>query len=199
MLDEVEDALELRMQASGIELRVPRPLPTVHCHSTFIAEVLRNLINNAIEFNDKDARWIEIGHTADASPTNQVFTFYVRDNGIGIRKKCLETVFQLFKRLHSRNKFTDVPRPSVILLDLNLPGTDGRELLAEIKNDNVLKHIPVIVLTTSTDERDVEACYRAGANSYMQKPVDLPGFVEAIARLKDFWLEIAVLPQGNQT
>lgn len=89
------------------------------------------------------------------------------------------------------------PRPGVVLLDLNLPGTDGRDVLAEIKRDGRLKKIPVIVLTTSSDERDIEACYGAGANSYVQKPVDLGGYLNAIQRLNDFWFEIVVLPKRN--
>ncbi len=99
--------------------------------------------------------------------------------------------------IYGRGSFADSPppRPGVILLDLNLPGTDGREVLAELKADPELKSIPVIVLTTSSDERDIEACYQAGANSYVRKPVDLPSFLEAIARLKDYWLEVAVLPK----
>jgi CheY-like chemotaxis protein len=87
------------------------------------------------------------------------------------------------------------PRPSVILLDLNLPGTDGRDVLVEIKAHDLLKLIPVIVLTTSSDERDIEKCYQAGANSYVKKPVDLSGFVSAIQRLKDYWFEIVILPK----
>ena len=77
--------------------------------------------------------------------------------------------------LYRRGKYADgaAPRgPGVILLDLNLPGTDGREVLAEIKSDESLKNIPVIVLTTSTDERDIGGCYQAGANSYVRKPVN---------------------------
>jgi len=100
--------------------------------------------------------------------------------------------------LFRRGRYADpeaAPRPGVILLDLNMPGTDGREVLAEIKQDPTLKRIPVIVLTTSVDERDIEACYQSGANSYVQKPVDLVGFIEAIHRLKDFWFEIVVLPK----
>ena len=89
----------------------------------------------------------------------------------------------------------DSPRPGLILLDLNLPGTDGREVLHELKSDEKLRNIPVIVLTTSTDERDIEACYAAGANSYMNKRINLVEFVQAIQRLTDFWLEIAILPK----
>jgi CheY-like chemotaxis protein len=87
------------------------------------------------------------------------------------------------------------PRPGIILLDLNLPGTDGREVLQEIKKSNGLARIPVIVLTTSSDDRDIEACYRAGANSYIQKPVDLDGFMRAIQRLHDYWFEVVILPK----
>jgi two-component system response regulator len=97
--------------------------------------------------------------------------------------------------LFRRGQYADAPRPGVILLDLNLPGTDGREVLSEIKADAELKQIPVIVLTTSSDTRDVSACYRAGANSYIQKPVDLDGFMKAIERLNDFWFEVVILPK----
>jgi CheY-like chemotaxis protein len=101
--------------------------------------------------------------------------------------------------LHRRGPYADperAPRPGVILLDLNLPGTDGREVLTEIKQDDQLKQIPVIVLTTSNDARDVESCYQAGANSYIQKPVDTEGFVRAIERLNGYWFEVVVLPHG---
>lgn len=99
--------------------------------------------------------------------------------------------------LFRRGRFADVPRPGVILLDLNLPGTDGREVLAEIKADASLKQIPVIVLTTSSDNRDVQACYNAGASSYIQKPVDLDGFMRAIERLNDYWFEVVILPKAQ--
>ncbi|HEX2641685.1 MAG TPA: response regulator [Thermoanaerobaculia bacterium] len=102
--------------------------------------------------------------------------------------------------LHRRGEFADAstaPRPGIILLDLNLPGTDGREVLADIKSDERLKQIPVIVLTTSSDDRDVEACYKSGANSYIQKPVDMDGFIKAIERLNDFWFEVVILPRSG--
>ena len=104
--------------------------------------------------------------------------------------------------LYQRGAYADpsrAPRPNVILLDLNLPGTDGREVLAEIKQDERLKHIPVIVLTTSGDERDIEKCYRAGANSYVKKPVNIEGFFHAIQKLKGYWFEIAILPKADKT
>ncbi|HEY0136617.1 MAG TPA: response regulator [Nannocystis sp.] len=100
--------------------------------------------------------------------------------------------------LHRRGRFCDPatsPRPGIILLDLNLPGTDGREVLADLKGDVGLRSIPVIILTTSIDERDVERCYSIGANSYMKKPVDLDGFMRAIQRLKEFWFEVVIVPR----
>jgi CheY-like chemotaxis protein len=101
--------------------------------------------------------------------------------------------------LRHRGRYKDAaqaPRPGMILLDLNMPGTDGREVLSEIKADESLRQIPVIVLTTSADERDIQTCYRDGANSYIQKPVDMKGFVESIQRLVDYWYHIVLLPKG---
>jgi len=87
-------------------------------------------------------------------------------------------------------------RPCLIMLDLNLPGTSGHEVLAQLKSDERLKKIPVVVMTSSRDPDDIDACYRAGANSYVVKPVDLDGFFRAIARLREYWFEIAVLPEA---
>lgn len=86
------------------------------------------------------------------------------------------------------------PRPSLVLLDLNLPGTDGREILAELKEHESLRTIPVVVLTTSGDPQDVDACYRAGASGYVQKPVLHDDLVAALRRLEDFWFGTVELP-----
>ncbi len=93
------------------------------------------------------------------------------------------------------NDPVDFPRPAIILLDLNLPGTDGRGVLSEIKQDESLRKIPVVVLTTSSDETEINRCYYAGANSYIQKPVDLDGFFDAIQRFKDYWFNVCILPR----
>jgi len=103
--------------------------------------------------------------------------------------------------LRNQGKYKDpakAPRPGMILLDLNMPGTDGREVLSEIKADDKLRQIPVIVLTTSADERDTQSCYRDGANSYIQKPVDMKGFLESIQRLVDYWYHIVLLPKEGR-
>jgi CheY-like chemotaxis protein len=109
-----------------------------------------------------------------------------------------ETLDYLYRRGVYADPKTS-PRPGIILLDLNLPGLDGRHVLKMIKKDPDLKIIPAIVLTTSTDERDIESCYLDGANSYIHKPVDLNGFIVSIQRLRDYWFEIVVLPkEGKQ-
>jgi CheY-like chemotaxis protein len=92
-----------------------------------------------------------------------------------------------------------VPRPALILLDLNMPGIDGRKTLAIVKQDQALRKIPIVVLTTSSDEKDIEQCYEIGASTYIQKPVDFAGLVEAVGRIKDYWFGIALLPQNNET
>lgn len=86
-------------------------------------------------------------------------------------------------------------KPGIILLDLNMPGLDGRKTLEIIKKTGSLKSIPIVILTTSNDERDVQACYELGANTYIQKPVDFDGLIAAIRRLKEYWFEIALLPK----
>ncbi len=85
--------------------------------------------------------------------------------------------------------------PCIILLDLNMPGLDGRKVLQLLKNDNDLKRIPVIVLTTSADERDVDNCYDLGASTYIQKPVGFDGLVKAANRIKEYWFGVAFLPR----
>lgn len=98
--------------------------------------------------------------------------------------------------LFSRGVFADAPqqRPCFILLDLNLPGSDGHEVLMRIKTDSTLKSIPVVVMTSSRDEADIEACYGAGANSYVVKPSNLEGFFNAVTKLKEYWFQISLLP-----
>ncbi len=88
--------------------------------------------------------------------------------------------------------------PDLILLDLNMPGIDGRQVLTAIKGDAALKHIPVIILTTSNDARDVDHCYNIGASTYIQKPVSFEGLTEAIRTMKDYWFGIALLPNREK-
>lgn len=99
--------------------------------------------------------------------------------------------------LRQEGEYAGVPRPGLILLDLNLPKLDGRELLAEIKADEQLRHIPVVVLTTSEAEQDVLESYDLHANCYITKPVDLDQFMAVVKAIEDFWLTIVKLPPGE--
>jgi len=97
--------------------------------------------------------------------------------------------------LRREGKYADSPRPDIILLDLNLPKKDGREVLSDIKTDVELRRIPVVVLTTSRAEEDVLKAYDFNANCYITKPVDLEQFIKVVQSIKDFWLTIVKLPE----
>jgi CheY-like chemotaxis protein len=96
--------------------------------------------------------------------------------------------------LRRRGEHADAPRPDLILLDLNLPRRDGREVLAEIKADPELRSIPVVVLTTSRAEEDILKAYNLNANCYITKPVDFEQFVRVVQSIEDFWLSVVCLP-----
>ena len=97
--------------------------------------------------------------------------------------------------LRRKGRFAETRRPDIILLDLNLPKKDGREVLEEIKKDPVLKIIPTVVLTTSKDEQDVLRSYKLHANCYISKPVDLTQFLAVVKAIEDFWFTVVVLPK----
>ena len=106
------DTLSISQPQSSIEFRLPRPLPTIHCDRTQISELFTNLLTNAIKYNDKAEKWVEIGFKSDRMESGKgdpedplLYTFYVRDNGIGIPPQHLERVFQIFKRLHTQNQY----------------------------------------------------------------------------------------------
>lgn len=99
--------------------------------------------------------------------------------------------------LRRTGKYLQAPRPDLILLDLNLPKKDGREVLEEIKGDADLKKIPVVVLTTSAAERDILHAYDLHANCYITKPVVLEQFIRVVQSIEDFWLTIVKLPQES--
>jgi two-component system, chemotaxis family, response regulator Rcp1 len=96
--------------------------------------------------------------------------------------------------LRGKEDFSDPLRPDIILLDLNLPKKDGREVLAEIKNDPQLKRIPVVVLTTSKAHEDIARSYDLHANCFITKPVDFDKFIEVVKSIEDFWLSVVKLP-----
>ncbi|MBM0743647.1 response regulator [Phormidium sp. CLA17] len=96
--------------------------------------------------------------------------------------------------LYQRGEYADAPRPDLIVLDLNLPGMDGREILAEVKADSDLRRIPVVVLTTSSNEEDVLRSYDLNANCYVTKPFNVQQFMQVVQLISDFWLTAVKLP-----
>jgi two-component system, chemotaxis family, response regulator Rcp1 len=99
--------------------------------------------------------------------------------------------------LRREGKYAESPRPDLILLDLNLPRKDGREVLLEIKQDPRLKRIPVVILTTSQAEEDILKAYNLSANCYIAKPVDLEQFIKVVRSIENFWLTIVKLPSSD--
>ena len=97
--------------------------------------------------------------------------------------------------LRREGRYAAAVRPDLVLLDLNLPKKDGREVLAEIKNDGQLRRIPVVILTTSQAEEDIARAYHLNANSYITKPVDLEQFIRVVQVIDNFWLSIVELPR----
>lgn len=96
--------------------------------------------------------------------------------------------------LRGEGEYVDRPRPDLILLDLNMPRKDGREVLEDIKGNPGLKRIPVVVLTSSEAEEDVLRSYELHANAYLTKPVDFSGFIDVVGKLEEFWLQVVKLP-----
>ena len=99
--------------------------------------------------------------------------------------------------LRQQGQYAKVPRPDLILLDLNLPKKDGREVLKEIKQEEELKRIPVVVLTISTAEKDILKAYDLHANCYVNKPVDFDQFTNVVKSIEDFWFSVVKLPRGE--
>ena len=97
--------------------------------------------------------------------------------------------------LRQEGEYDDTPRPDLILLDLNMPRKGGEEVLEELKDDEDLRRIPVVVLTSSESEEDIAKSYELNANAYLTKPVDFDGFVEIVNRMEDFWFQVVKLPE----
>lgn len=99
--------------------------------------------------------------------------------------------------LYHRENYRDIlmyPQPDLVLLDLNLPGTDGKDILEEIKQDDKLKSIPIIIFSTSSNPQDIKACYQKGANNYLLKPMDFTSMKITVESLIKYWFEISLLP-----
>ncbi|MEU0689558.1 response regulator [Streptomyces uncialis] len=117
------------------------------------------------------------------------------DNKIGNTLYVVRDGLEALDFLHRRGEHVDAPLPDLILLDLNLPKYDGREVLKQIKSDARLSHIPVVVLTTSAAEEDILRSYRLHANAYVTKPVDFDQFIRAIRQIDEFFVTVVRLPR----
>lgn len=132
-----------------------------------------------VEDNTGDARLIK-----EVFSENKVFnSLYFVNDGV-----------EAMDFLFARGKYKGVPKPDLIILDLNLPKKDGREVLAEIKADIGLKHIPVVIMTISQAEEDILKSYNLHANCYVTKPIDLAQFIKVIKSIENFWFSVVKLP-----
>jgi CheY-like chemotaxis protein len=146
--------------------------------------------------NINETRPIEILLIED-SPSDTALTIEALEEGkIANNLSHVEDGVEAMDFLMRQGKYKNAPRPDLIMLDLNLPRKDGREVLAEIKNDESLKIIPIIVLTTSRSDKDILQSYRLNANCYITKPVDFRQFMEVVRSIEKFWLSVVTLPQN---
>ncbi len=146
--------------------------------------------------NLSESKPIEILLVED-SPSDAALTIEALKEGkIANRLTHVEDGVEAMDYLRQKGKYDKARRPDLIMLDLNLPRKDGREVLAELKNDPELKLIPIIVLTTSHSDKDILQSYRLNANCYITKPVDFPHFIEVVKSIEQFWLTVVTLPRN---
>ncbi len=137
---------------------------------------------------------IEILLVEDSPSDTDLSVEALRDAKVANRLSTVEDGVQAMEFLRRQGRFAQAPRPDLIMLDLNLPRKDGREVLAELKADPSLSSIPVVVLTTSRAEEDVLRAYQLKANCYITKPVDFQQFVHVVQSVENFWLTVVTLP-----
>jgi CheY-like chemotaxis protein len=141
--------------------------------------ILNSIDILVVEDNPGDARLIK-----EVLNDNKVYSsLYIVNDGV-----------EAMNFLHQEGKYKDVSIPDLIILDLNLPRKDGREVLAEIKADNKLKHIPIVIMTISQAEEDILKSYNLHANCFITKPIDLNQFIKVVKSIEDFWFSIVKLP-----
>ena len=144
--------------------------------------------------NGINTRSIEILLVEDNPGDARLTMEAMRDAKVRNRIHVVEDGVEAMEFLRRQGRYGDAPRPDLILLDLNLPKMDGREVLAEVKADPNLKRIPVVVLTTSQAEEDVLRAYDLHANCYVTKPVDLAQFMKIVELIDEFWVNVVTLP-----
>lgn len=120
----------------------------------------------------------------------------LKDGRVDVKLTVASDGVEALDILHRRGSHSGKPRPDLILLDLNLPRKNGREVLEEVKADSELRRIPVIVMTTSKADQDVYRAYNLNANCYVTKPVDFDDFLKVVRSIEDFWLTVVTLPRN---
>jgi two-component system, chemotaxis family, response regulator Rcp1 len=140
---------------------------------------------------------IELLLVEDSEPDVRLTIEALREAKVKNRLWVVADGVEALEFLRRQGRYTDAPRPDLILLDLNLPRKDGRQVLKEIKDDDSLKRIPVVVLTTSKNEEDVLRAYNLHANCYITKPVDFNRFMEVVKSIENFWLTVVTLPEDR--
>jgi two-component system, chemotaxis family, response regulator Rcp1 len=137
-----------------------------------------------VEDNSGDARLIK-----EALNDDKIFSsLYIVNDGV-----------EAMDFLRRKGKYKTAPEPDLIILDLNLPKKDGREVLAELKADDELKHIPIVIMTISQAEEDIIKSYNLHANCFITKPIDLNQFIKVVKSIEDFWFSIVKLPPKSDT
>jgi len=138
---------------------------------------------------------IELLLVEDSEPDVRLTIEALREAKVKNRLWVVEDGVEALDFLRRQGRHADAPRPDLILLDLNLPRKDGRQVLKEVKSDDSLKRIPVVVLTTSKSEEDVLRAYNLHANCYITKPVDFARFMDVVKSIENFWLTVVRLPE----
>jgi len=144
--------------------------------------------------NRKISRPIEILLVEDNPGDVRLTREVLRESKVRSTLHVVEDGMKAMAYLYRESEYADAVRPDIVLLDLNLPKKDGREVLIGIKTDEDLKRIPVVILTTSEDERDILEAYNNHVNCYVTKPLDMDQFTKIVRSIEDFWLTIAKLP-----
>jgi len=150
-----------------------------------------------MKFDDQKAEAIQVllveDNPGDVRLTQEAF----RDAKVHLEMHVAVDGIEAMEFLHRKGKFQHSPRPDLILLDLNLPRKDGREVLAEVKAHPLLRTIPVVILTTSSSDIDIESSYLLHANCYISKPVEFEGFLSVVHSIDNFWLSVVKLPPNG--
>lgn len=148
--------------------------------------------------NDAIGRPMEILLVEDSPVSARLTMGALRQGNVQHRMTWLTDGQEALDFVHKSGRFSSAPRPDLILLDLGLPGRDGREVLTELKTGDDFSRIPIVVLTGSTAAEDVEAAEKLSVEGYMTKPVDMEQFIELIKKLKHFWHAEVILPAAAQ-